>query len=172
MSLVEGFHLAISDGVAQYFRRRSIVMSCPSAPTRITHDATIANLFHFDSGAQFEEEFDYLIEQGGTRFVVAKDLGDQICGWQFIGCESLYSDFSYYNLPPGAVSSASDPGMLTLDHDRLLALEPELAGFRGLRLRALDRRHGSSKYLGSFETVADHLWRGDSRAAVVLAVAP
>ena len=172
MSFVEDFHLAISDGVVRYFHRRSILMRCPGAPVRITRDATIATTFHFDCGAQFDEEVDDLIEQSGVRFVVANEFGDQIRGWQFIGCESLYSDFNYYNVPPGFVSNASDPGMLTLDRDRLLALEPELAGFRGLRLRIQDRRRGSSKYLGSFETVADHLWRGDSRAAMVLAVAP
>lgn len=172
MNLVEDFHLAISEGVARYFRRWSILKRCPNAPVRITRDAKISSTFRFECGAQFDEESDYLVEQCGMRFVVAKELGDQICGWQFIGCESLYADFDFYNHPPGLVSHASDPGMLTLDRDLLLAMEPELAGISGIRLQIQDRLRGRSKFLGSFDAVADQLWRGDSRAALVLDVAP
>lgn len=171
MSLDEDV-LKIDEGVARRFRDLSILRRYGQQPIRIARDSEGGGSFQFSCGDRYDENDDYLVERCGARFVVTKELGDEIRGWQFIGHESLYSDFSYHFLPAGIVSTASDPGMLTLDRELLLALEPELTGLRGYWLRVRDRRHRQSKYLGSFDAVTDQLWRGDTRAAIVLTASP
>ncbi len=67
------------------------------------------------------------------------------------------------------VSTASDPGQLTLSHDKLQVLRPDLYGLSGLwhSIKVLLGKAWDQK-----EYVERQLLRGDSRAAVVMSVAP
>lgn len=121
---------------------------------------------------ELDEEHDYLLERDGARFVVDDEVAEQFRGWQVIGLETLYEDFHFYLVPVGHISTASDPGSLTLDRDLLLAMEPELRGWRGWMWQARDRRHRTARYWSSLDSVAQQLLRGDTRAAIVLTVRP
>ena len=121
---------------------------------------------------EVDAEHDFLLERDGARFAIDRELAESFRGWQIFAFESLYDDFCYDMLPSGRVSTASDPGCLTLDRDLLLAMEPELRGWRGWLWQARDRRHHTSRYVNSFDLVTEQLLRGDTRAAVVLTTQP
>ena len=61
---------------------------------------------------------------------------------------------------------ASRPGCMTLSHEKLRALRPDLYGFRSVVRHGLAGRRRDREYIGR------QLQRGDSRAAVVVSTAP
>lgn len=67
------------------------------------------------------------------------------------------------------VTRATDPGQITLSHDKLRVLRPDLYGIAGIwtSLRVLFRRDWSHR-----EYVEKQLQNGDSRAAVVISTVP
>lgn len=66
-------------------------------------------------------------------------------------------------------TSASDPGRLHVADRKLRRLRPDLYGVRGLRRRFQER---FSDRFPEKTHLAEHLWHGDSRAAVVMQADP
>ncbi len=96
----------------------------------------------------------------------------ELVGWELVGRETLFEEFSFYRQPVGQGSGASHPGHLSLDIKLLIQVEPELRGAHHDAWNELDEREGTSRVKGTFDVVAGQIERGDSRAALVLRVEP
>lgn len=136
---------------------------------RVTYEDGGAG-FNFVSKA--DPATDLVSESYGLPVVVPRHacaaLAGYVLDFRSIGPEPgfLFKD------PRSLRSRASDPGRLMLSEGKLRRLQPELfAGEPGLLGRVLGRRPNPG--LQEFrEWLSEHLQLGDSRAAVVVSVAP
>lgn len=124
------------------------------------------------SAQVYEPDFDLRFEEDDCCILVSMDDAEHLEGWKLIGAETLTDDFSFYRLPVGTDTTASDPGRLALDRKLLRQIEPELRGPRLEHWKNRDRQQGTSRVAGSYDAIADHLQKGDTRAAIVLEVEP
>jgi hypothetical protein len=91
---------------------------------------------------------------------------------------SLPDSFNFGKTTPTSIvskkaetpSTASDPGLIRVSHEKLRLLRPDLYGLAGL-WKSLRRRFGA-KESDQLAYIERQLQRGDSRAAVVISVSP
>jgi Fe-S cluster assembly iron-binding protein IscA len=126
----------------------------------------------FNLVAGVDPATDLIGESFGFKVAVPRHDCSALAGY-VIDHRSIGSDTGFVLKDPRSLHSrASDPGQLLLSEDKLRRLQPDLfssePGFFG---RVLGRRLDPG--LQEFrEGLAEHLLRGDSRAAVVVSITP
>lgn len=123
-------------------------------------------------GESYDRADDLLFEEGGARIVVSREDAEDLRGWKLIGKETLHEDFSFYRISTSGGTASTHPGRLSLDRRMMVQIEPELRGERLQEWKERDEDDGTSRVKGTFDAVAQHIDRGDTRAAIVLRVTP
>jgi hypothetical protein len=89
-------------------------------------------------------------------------------GWTCPSCKSEFDAFSR-DITPRHRGQAANPGALTVSEAKLRVLRPDFHGFSGLRRKV---REAVGLDWKQREYIDQHLAGGDSRAALVVSVAP
>jgi|GEM_PF-1153313 uncharacterized RDD family membrane protein YckC/Fe-S cluster assembly iron-binding protein IscA len=121
---------------------------------------------------KYDPNDDLLFKEGGSQIVVARQDAEKLAGWELVGRETLFEDFSFYRQQVGQFTAATHPGRLPLNRRMLVQIEPELRGARRDAWNERDEDEGTSRVKGTFDAIAGHIDRGDARAALILRVEP
>lgn len=127
---------------------------------------------HIDLLTEVDTETDLVGESFGLKIAVPRQDCAAVAGL-VIDYRSIGSETGFVLKDPNSFHSrASDPGRFQLSESKLRRLQPELFVTERGFFRWLLRRRRDPGVLEYCESLASHLQTGDSRAAVVVSVAP